>query len=44
MTRGLQIHKPFGMKKAIQQSTKLAINNILREFIRDINANRIVER
>lgn len=31
----------FAMKNAIQQSTKLAIDDILREFIQDINANYV---
>ena len=35
---------PFAMKNTIQQSTKLAIDEILREFIRDINTNRVSHR
>ena len=29
----------FAMKNAVQQSTKLAIDNILRQLIADLNAN-----
>ena len=30
---------PFAMKNATQQSTKLALDHILRKFIQDININ-----
>jgi hypothetical protein len=29
----------FGMKNAVQQSTKAAMDNIMGQFIRDLNAS-----